>query len=169
MQDLHRPARRQDVYVIGQVIDGRPGLRRIALSARPVDGDAPLRQSLELFDQSERTMRAGRLRVQQIARQQEEIRLFRQRRLEDPHRRTVRRLQQQLPQVFRDLGNPGDRPVKMEIGRVNEAEWPMWHRASLPAGITGLASSGLLLMIGKSMSVAFRSAKVGGLRRNNPG
>ena len=64
-------------------------------------------------------------RVQQIACQQDEIRLFRQRRLEDPHRRAVRRLQQQLPQVFRDLGNPGDRPMKMEIGRVNEAEWPI--------------------------------------------
>ena len=98
-------AARGEVDVVGQGDDRGPDLGRIDAAGRPVDGNPPFGQPGELLAEEERPARPGPRRVQQIAGEDEELRLFGQRGVEDPPGRRVGRLQQQFPQVIGHFGH----------------------------------------------------------------
>jgi hypothetical protein len=108
----------------------------IARARRPINGNAALGESRELFVQKRQTQRAGRMRIDEIAREHDEIDRLGYCQVEHAGRRSIWRIGQQLDKMVGGLSQPERRLLEMKI-RGLEKPKRFSHRKRLPAQSPG--------------------------------
>ena len=129
MDELFDLAFGESLHVVRQRDGFRPGLRRIFPAAAPVDRDLVVAELLQLVQQERHRMRAGRMRIDHVAGQNQEIHVFQDRRLEDAGRRLQRSFQQQLAQMVRNFGQSVQRLFQVQVRSLQEFTERTRHQA----------------------------------------
>lgn len=152
MHELMRSAAGEQMHVVGQMHDRRPRVGRIDNAAGPVDRNSAFGQTLELLDQGQGPSGASQLRIEDVAGEDQEVRLLGQHRIEDPLGGPIGRIQKEIPQMVGDLTQPGQRLFEVEVSRVNETERPLRHSSLLAREMQALRRAPGPRFVGAALS-----------------
>jgi hypothetical protein len=117
--------------MIGKGPEIGPTLEIIGGAASPIDANAGFREFGELFIEEHDGARAGYVRLDNVASEQQEVDAMLDRRIEDALGRSIWRFANRDPQVIGDFGESARRPFQVKVARVHKSKGRIHRSPSL--------------------------------------